>query len=111
MSENRKRNKGTFVRMTEDEHENYLKLVKKSKLSQQEYNLKCLLNKNIIVVDGVLNLAEELRKVGNNVNQIAHLCNTINNINKSDVEELQSDIAKCRRLIIEFLKCVNKGNI
>ena len=39
MSENRKRNKGTFVRMTEDEHENYLKLVKKSKLSQQEYNL------------------------------------------------------------------------
>lgn len=111
MSANRKRNKGTFIRMTEDEHEKYLKLVKKSKLSQQEYNLKCLLNKNIIVVDGILNLAEELRKVGINVNQIAHLCNTINNVNKSDVEELQSDIAKCRRLIIEFLKKVNEGKI
>lgn len=111
MTENRKRNKGTFVRMTEDEHEKYIKLVKKSKLSQQNYNLKCLLNKDIIVVDGVLNLAEELRKIGNNVNQIAHLCNTINNVNKSDVEELQSDIAKCRRLMIEFLKKVNEGKI
>lgn len=97
--------------MNEEEYEKYKQLVIKSKLNQQNYNLKCLLNKNIIVVDGVLNLAEELRKVGNNVNQIAHLCNTINNVNKSDVEELQLDIAKCRRLIIGFLKCVNKGTI
>ena len=97
--------------MNEEEYEKNKKLVITSKLNQQNYNLKCLLNKDIRVVDGVLNLAEELRKIGNNVNQIAHLCNTINNVNKSDVEELQSDIAKCRRLMIEFLKKVNEGKI
>ena len=33
--------------MNEEEYEKYKQLVIKSKLNQQNYNLKCLLNKNI----------------------------------------------------------------
>jgi hypothetical protein len=67
------RDKSILTRMSEDELNKYRKLVKKSKLKQQDYNLKCLLNKNIIFVDGLIDLAFQIRKIGVNINQIVYL--------------------------------------
>ena len=57
---NRKRNKQIVIKNK----------VKKSKLSQNEYLLKCALDKRILVVDGLKDLNVELKRIGNNLNQL-----------------------------------------
>ena len=44
--------------------------VYKSKLTQNEYLLRCSLNKNIIVIDGLKELLIELSNTGNVLNEI-----------------------------------------
>ena len=81
MEVTRKRKKSVLVRMDEKEYDKYLRLVKKSKLSQQNYNLRCMLKKNIYVIDGIQELAMQIRKMGVNINQVVHLANENNTIN------------------------------
>ncbi|NFS91320.1 plasmid mobilization relaxosome protein MobC, partial [Clostridium botulinum] len=58
---NRKRNKQIVIRATEKEFNTIKNKVKKSKLSQNEYLLKCALDKRILVVDGLKDLNIELK--------------------------------------------------
>ncbi|OOO61209.1 hypothetical protein BS637_13540 [Clostridium tepidum] len=67
---NRKRNKQIVIRATEKEFNTIKNKVKKSKLSQNEYLLKCALDKRILVVDGLKDLNVELKRIGNNLNQL-----------------------------------------
>lgn len=67
---NRKRNKQIVIRATEKEFSTIKNKVKKSKLSQNEYLLKCALDKRILVVDGLKDLNLELKRIGNNLNQL-----------------------------------------
>lgn len=50
-------------------------LAKEAKLSLSDYMRKKLLNEKIIVVDGLKELAYQLRKIGNNLNQLTNLAN------------------------------------
>lgn len=104
MTDKRERNKSILTRMTKDELIVYQKKVKKSKLNQQEYNFKCLFEKDIIVMDGILELAMQIRKVGVNVNQIAKDCNTKASVNNSDIEKVKEMVADCWKLINGFVK-------
>ncbi|HIE5423566.1 TPA: plasmid mobilization protein [Clostridium botulinum] len=67
---NRKRNKQIVIRATRKEFNTIKNKVKKSKLSQNEYLLKCALDKRIVVVDGLKDLNVELKRIGNNLNQL-----------------------------------------
>lgn len=108
MEVERKRNKSVLVRMDEKEYEKYLKLVKKSKLSQQNYNLRCVLNKDIYVIDGIQELAMQIRKIGVNINQVVHLANENNNINSNEIDGIKSTMNEIWRLLISFVKCIKK---
>lgn len=55
-----------------------LEISKKSKLSKENYNLRCVLNKDIYVIDGIQELAMQIRKIGMNINQVVHLANEKN---------------------------------
>lgn len=72
---NRTRNISINFRMTEQEHDCFLSKVKKSKLSQQDYLLRAALDKEIIVIDGLREILVELKRIGNNVNQLAYRAN------------------------------------
>jgi len=67
---NRARPKQIVIRASEKEFEKIKANVKRSKLKQNEYMLKCSLNKEIIVVDGIRELTIELKRIGNNLNQL-----------------------------------------
>ncbi|MGO5066919.1 MULTISPECIES: MobC family plasmid mobilization relaxosome protein [unclassified Clostridium] len=67
---NRKRNKQIVIRATEKELNTIKNKVRKSNLSQNEYLLKCALDKKILVVDGLKDLNIELKRIGNNLNQL-----------------------------------------
>lgn len=73
MKPNRKRYKTYLVRFSEEEYEQFLKKQKRSKLNKNDYILKCVLNKKITVVDGVIDVIVELKRIGNNINQLTKL--------------------------------------
>ena len=50
--------------MLESEYNQFEKIQAKSKLDKQNYGLKYLLNKNITVIDGIIELAKQIRNVG-----------------------------------------------
>lgn len=62
-------------RVSEEEAEQLRKKVEQSGKSMQEYLLGCALNKPITNTDGIKELIPELKRIGNNLNQIAKRCN------------------------------------
>lgn len=99
----REREYNVLTRFNEKESTKYKKLVEKSKLTQQEYNLKCLLGKDIVVIDGIKELALQVRKVGVNINQIAHITNANNVVTKNDITNLQIHMGEIWDLLNDFL--------
>ena len=67
---NRARPKQIVIRATEKEFETIKERVAKSNLKQNDYLLRAILNKKIIVVEGLPELTLELKRIGNNLNQL-----------------------------------------
>lgn len=71
----RKRKVQLNVRLTEEEAERLRKKVEQSGLTQREYILKCILGKEVRNTDGIKEVLPELKRQGNNLNQIAKKLN------------------------------------
>lgn len=67
-------------RLSEEEAEQLKNKVEKSGMSQQEYLMKCALNKNVTNTDGLKEISLELKRIGTNLNQIAKQCNEENSV-------------------------------
>lgn len=86
----RKRNKQICIRLTDDERDRIADKAEKSNLSMQEYIINCALNKKITVVNSHEDLAKmraEIKRIGNNINQIAKKANTFG-LNSEDIKTL-----------------------
>lgn len=64
------------IRVTKKEKERLIRKSKNAELSLSEYLIEQGLDKDIIVIDGIKDLTTELRKIGNNINQLTHLANS-----------------------------------
>lgn len=73
---NRTRPKQIVIRMSEEELEQIKAKVEQSGKSQQQYIIAALTGKQIINTDGIKELVPELKRVGNNLNQIAKALNS-----------------------------------
>lgn len=72
---NRARPKQIVIRASQEEFEKIKQKVEASKQKQNEYILKSLLDKDIIVIDGIRELTAELKRIGNNLNQLTRSVN------------------------------------
>ena len=68
---NRTRPKQILIRVSEEELEQIKKKVKESGKNQQQYIIEALTQKQIINTDGIKEIYPELKRQGNNLNQIA----------------------------------------
>ena len=77
-------------RATEEEKDRIMKKVDTSDLSISEYLRRCALDKPVIVMEGVDQIAYELRAIGNNLNQITRAVNSgyIQAVNLQETEEV-----------------------
>ena len=77
-------------RATEEERDRIMKKVDASDLSISEYLRRCALDKPVIVMEGVDQIAYELRAIGNNLNQITRAVNSgyIQAVNLQETEEV-----------------------
>lgn len=72
---NKSRQKQLSFRVNPEEYEQLKKKISESGMNQQQYILSCVLEKNITNTDGIKELLPELKRIGNNLNQIAKRCN------------------------------------
>ncbi len=95
----RTRNRVISIRATEIEYGLIKKLAAESKLSVTDYLIKCAMSKKINVID-IKPLYVEVKRIGNNVNQLARLANSerINAVNLSavmdELNKIYSEIQK-----------------
>ena len=77
-------------RATEEEKDRIMKKVDASDLSISEYLRRCALDKQIVAVNGLDDVARELRAIGNNLNQITRAVNSgyVQAINLQKTEEV-----------------------
>ena len=71
----RKRNRTITIRCTDDEYERIHNKAQRYKLSLSDFVLGSALDKKIVVVDGLGEVAKQQKAIGRNLNQIATLAN------------------------------------
>lgn len=108
METKRSRPKQVKFWATEKELEEIKKKVKKSKLTQSEYLLRCVLDKNILVVEGLKEILIELSREGNNLNQISRKLNQGEQFNQDEIIEAKEKLMELWSLIEKTLKEGNK---
>ena len=101
----RKRNKTLTIRLTEKEHDAIMKKVAKAGMNVTEYLLTSALNTEIYVAEDTKPLVTELKRIGNNLNQITAKINAgaFNSYNFQEVVDLQ-------RAIYEEVRRIGRGD-
>lgn len=64
------------IRVTKQEKEKLIKKSQKAEMALSEYLIEQGLERDIIIIEDVKNLVYELRKIGNNINQLTRLANS-----------------------------------
>ena len=65
-----------IIRVTKNEKEKLIKKSQKAEMSLSEYLIEQGLERDIVVIEDVKDFIYELRKIGNNINQLTHLANS-----------------------------------
>ncbi len=106
----RKRNHDIKIRLSDEELEYLESLVKKTGLSRESYirNLINLIVPNEMPSEEFLDTIKQLRRIGNNLNQIAISANRNKWIDiveyRTNVAKLQKEILKIKQIISEKRK-------
>lgn len=91
-------------RLSEEEAEQLKSKVEKSGMSQQEYLMKCALNKNVTNTDGIKEVVPEIKRVGNNLNQIAKELNGKGYYNYNLITDNQKELKDIWQLLKQYLQ-------
>ncbi len=97
------KNRHFNFRVNEKEYNKIKSKIEKSKLNTSEYLLKSAMDKEIIVINGLEEIIIQLRKIGNNINQLTKLCNQgrLTSINLEDVKKEMKSIWQLLNLLIQ----------
>ena len=96
-----KKDKIITIRVSEKEKKKLIEKSEIAKLSLSEYLIKQGLDKEIVIVDGLNEVVSELRRIGNNINQLTYLAN-IGRIYTVDLTEVKQEIGKVWNVINEL---------
>ena len=91
-------------RVSEEEAEQLRKKVEQSGKSQQQYIIEALTQSNIVNTDGIKELIPELKRVGNNLNQIAHALNGSSYYSYNLITENQKELTEIWQSLKQFLQ-------
>src|SRR5680860_1431586 len=101
----RKRNITLSFWLTKDELESLKMRISNTNLNQSAYIRKSILDKNITVIPGIRDFTIELKRIGNNLNQITRMANegslTIIGDNMKNINE---DLGSVWEKLAETLK-------
>ena len=81
------------IRVTKQEKERLIKKSQKAEMTLSEYLIEQGLERDIVIIGDVKNLVYELRKIGNNINQLTYLANS-GAIRTVYLDEFKEDMKK-----------------
>ena len=96
-----KKDKIITIRVSEKEKEKLIKKSIKAELSLSEYLIEQGLDKDIVKIEGLNEFITELRRIGNNINQLTYLANS-GRIYTVDLSEVKQEIGKVWNVINEL---------
>ena len=96
-----KKDKIITIRVNEKEKKKLIEKSKIAKLSLSEYLIEQGFDKDIVIVDGLNEVISELRRIGNNINQLTYLTNS-GRIYTVDFSEVKQEIGKVWNVINEL---------
>ena len=102
---NKTRPKQLSFRVNEEEYQKLQERVQESGKNQQEYILSCVLDKKIVNTDGIKEFIPELKRIGNNLNQIAKRCNEGGVLpSEAEVREQGEELKQVWQLLRRYLQ-------
>lgn len=101
---NRTRPKQIVIRASEKEFKRIKEKVAKSKLTQNEYLLRSALDKEIIVVEGLKDLIIELKRIGNNLNQLTKAVHEGQINYSSELSEINEEMKEVWQLLRRLIQ-------
>ena len=63
----------------------------------------CVFKKDIVIINGLDEFSAQLRRIGNNVNQIAYWANAQQSASEADIQEAAALVRRAWRLVKETL--------
>lgn len=101
---NRTRPKQIVIRVSEEELEQIKKKVEQSGKSQQQYIIEALTQKQVTNTDGIKELMPELKRVGNNLNQIAKALNSTGYYDYRLITQNQKELNEVWQSLKQYLQ-------
>lgn len=101
MKVNRRRNITLTVRLTEEEKAHIVNMAKKANLSKTDYIVELSKLVPIVVPENVKPLLIELRRIGNNINQIATRAN-MDIYQRENFEGIRNELKKINDSLFEI---------
>lgn len=102
---NRTRPKQIVIRVSEEELEQIKKKVEQSGKSQQQYIIEALTQKQVINTDGIKAIYPELKRQGNNLNQIARKLQKRGYIDyKQELPNTMKEVREVWQLLRQYLQ-------
>ena len=100
----RLRTKQIVIRFTEDEYKTIKSKIEQSKMKQQDYLIRALTSKPITVIEGVHELIPEIKRIGNNLNQLTRACHEGKADCKLEVEQIEKEMSEVWQLLNRSLQ-------
>lgn len=94
-----------YVKVTRAEKEHILEMAEKTGMKLTRYARNCCLSEKIYVIEDLKGFAQELNRVGVNLNQIARLCNE-GLIQCPDITETKDELQKIYKELTKLNKKV-----
>ena len=103
----RKRNKSIPIRVTEKELQAIDANAKKAKKNRTEYMITSALGKEITVIEDLRELIVQLKRIGNNLNQLTRKVNAYE-VNVIDLEETCSELGNIYQAVFALARKADK---
>ena len=91
-----KKNNVITIRVTKQEKERLIKKSQEADMTLSEYLIEQGLERDIVIIEDVRNFVHELRKIGNNINQLTYLANS-GYLNVISLDEVKIELGKIWR--------------
>jgi hypothetical protein len=103
----RKKNKQINIRMTDEEYSAFIQRLKVSRMSQNDFVMKSILDKKITILDGFKELTDQIKKIGVNLNQLTRSVNYGQLLDgKDELKEIQKELGEVWQSLSAFLQKV-----
>lgn len=101
---NRTRPKQIVIRLSEEEFAQVKAQVEKSGMKQQDYLIRAITEKPIYNTDGLKDLVPEIKRVGNNLNQLSRKANEGRVVGVEQLEQTQKELSEVWQLLRQFIQ-------